>query len=654
MHRRCRIRGFNLDIGKPVVALVGSPNVGKSMLFYRLTGKYAWVSNYPGTTVDVTIGETYLEKEEVVVVDTPGVHSLIPVTEEERVTLRVLLEAKPKIVVHVVEARSIREMLPLTLMLLDAGLNLVLAVNAVDEARKAGFKIDFKRLEEALGVPVIPTVATTGEGVDRLRKAISECLSRGRKVKLRIQLPEDLEEKIKVCEKLLEREYSLSKRFLSILALIGEKDVLKIISEKEERGKEKLVEFKALKRSRVELLYVLSSSYQRLSNSLFSELGEVEGLNLSDKISELMVKPVTGIPLLLLTLLLFYLFVGLLGAQVVVDLLEKSFERYVNSTVNSLLEKYLPYLWIYELIGGEYGIITLGLRYAFSIILPVVSFFFIAFSLLEDIGYLPRLAMLTDNLLRRIGLSGKAIIPLVLGLGCDTMATLTTRTLENEKERLLVVILLALGVPCSAQLGVIMGLLPSITSLLIWGIIVLLMLLAVGYSASKLLPGATSFFIIELPPLRTPRLENILLKTWVRLEWYLREVLPLFILASILIWAGRLTGLFDLAISALALPTTWIGLPEKAAVAFLYGFFRRDYGAAGFFDLRSIGLLGERQTLVAMVTITLFVPCIAQFSAMIRERGTKTALMILLLIIPLAFLVGYLTNLLVMLLGGLD
>lgn len=357
-----------------------------------------------------------------------------------------------------------------------------------------------------------------------------------------------------------------------------------------------------------------------------------------------MMRPLTGIPLLILALFLLYELVGVLGAQVMVDFLEEDvFGRYINPWIDRVLNAYVPWGAVRELIGGQYRIITLGLRYAVAIILPIVGTFFLAFSIIEDSGYLPRLAMLIDRVFKKIGLSGRAVIPLVLGFGCDTMATIVTRTLETRRERLLATLLLALAIPCSAQLGVLMGLLAGRTVLLIaWAGVVTLVFLLVGLLASRLLPGERPHFYMELPPLRLPRLGNVLVKTYTRMEWYFREVLPLFILASVFIWFGRLTGLFEAITGALVPLVRWIGLPDEAAVAFLFGFFRRDYGAAGLYDLRPI--LTGPQLLVASVTLTLFVPCIAQFSVMFRERGWRTALAIVLFIFPFAFLVGGLVS----------
>ena len=276
---------------------------------------------------------------------------------------------------------------------------------------------------------------------------------------------------------------------------------------------------------------------------------------------------------------------------------------------------------IQTLIAFDYGIITLGLRYAVAIILPIVATFFLAFSLLEDSGYLPRLALLVDRLFKKIGLNGRAVIPITLGFGCDTMATLVSRTLETKRERVIATLLLALAIPCSAQLGVIMALLSANpASLGIWAGFVILVFLLVGYLAAQLMPGEKPAFYMELPPLRLPKLSNILEKTLSRMQWYFLEIIPFFILASVLIWVGKITGLFDAIINAAAPLMYALGLPSEAAEIFLFGFFRRDYGAAGLYDLQNSGALNGVQLVVSAVTLTLFVPCIAQFAIMIKER----------------------------------
>jgi len=301
---------------------------------------------------------------------------------------------------------------------------------------------------------------------------------------------------------------------------------------------------------------------------------------------------------------------------------------------------------------GEYGIFTQAVTYAIALILPIVGAFFLVFSIIEDTGYLPRLGLLLDGMFKKIGLSGRAVIPMVLGFGCSTMATMVTRTLETKRERLIANILLALAIPCSAQLGIILSILSgNPESLLIWAIVIILEFVLIGFLASRVLPGEAPTFILEMPPLRKPKLSNILAKTYSRMHWYFLEVLPLFVLASVLIWIGRLTGLFALALKVIEYPTVWIGLPPDAADVFLFGFFRRDFGAAGLYGMHDSGLLTGVQLVVAAITLTLFMPCIAQFMMTIKERGFKTALAISGFIFPFAFLTGFIVNTLLKALG---
>jgi ferrous iron transport protein B len=290
----------------------------------------------------------------------------------------------------------------------------------------------------------------------------------------------------------------------------------------------------------------------------------------------------------------------------------------------------------------------LGITYAIAIVLPIVSLFFLFFSILEDSGYFPRLALLVDRLFKKIGLNGRAVIPLVLGFGCDTMATMVTRIQETKRERIITTLLLALAIPCSAQYGVITALLSRRTAgvfgisyaWLAWAAIITLLFIVVGRLASGIVKGEAATFYMELPPLRLPRISNVVLKTVARMKWYFFEILPLFLFASVLIWVGRLTRIFDVLIAGLKPVVMLIGLPAGAAPAFLYGFFRRDFGAAGLFQLADSGQMNGSQLLVACVTLTLFLPCVAQFLIMKKERGLKNTILMAAGIVCTAFLVG--------------
>ncbi len=358
----------------------------------------------------------------------------------------------------------------------------------------------------------------------------------------------------------------------------------------------------------------------------------------------LSMNPWTGFPILALVLYFgLYQFVGVFGAGTVVGLIEENlFGETINPFVESLVRRIVPWQSIQELLVGEYGVWTLGVTYAIALILPIVTFFFLVFAILEDTGYLPRLAMLIDRVFKAMGLNGRAVIPIVLGFGCDTMATVVTRVLETRRERIITTFLLTLTIPCSAQLGVVLALLAQYPlGLGIWAGVIAGVFLVSGWLAAQVLPGRAMPFYMEIPPMRLPSLSNVLIKTLARLQWYFMEVLPLFLIASVLIWIGQLVGLFDWALRALAPLTQLLGLPSEASVAFLFGFFRRDYGAAGLYDLQEKGLLTGNDILVVAVVLTLFVPCVAQFLVTIKERGWKTALAMFVIAMTTAFGVGF-------------
>jgi ferrous iron transport protein B len=304
---------------------------------------------------------------------------------------------------------------------------------------------------------------------------------------------------------------------------------------------------------------------------------------------------------------------------------------------------------LHDFLVGEYGAFTMALSYAFAIVLPIVTTFFIMFSILEDSGYLPRLSIMVSRLFRAMGLSGKAVLPMVLGLGCDTMATMTTRILDSRKERIVTSLLLALAVPCSAQLGVLLAMMArlSLAAALFWVTLMLGVMMLVGWLSARLFGGERSDFILEIPPMRRPQLSNVLAKTLSRLEWYLKEIIPLFVLGTAMLFVlDRLKLLGMIATLGKPLVTGWLGLPEQTMTAFLIGFMRRDFGAVYLLDAATgpSPLLDPHQILVAMVTITLFMPCIANLFMIAKEHGGKVAAMMTAFIFPFAFLVGGLVH----------
>jgi ferrous iron transport protein B len=423
------------------------------------------------------------------------------------------------------------------------------------------------------------------------------------------------------------------------------------------------------------LALVIALRRQAVANQMLDEVMRAPAVHTPPRLewlSRLLMHPLGGLPVLALVLYFgIYQFVGVFGGGTLVDLLEGTlFGKWVNPWITRLAEGWLPGVWS-SLFVGEYGVVTLGITYAIAIVLPIVGLFFLVFSLLEDSGYLPRLAMLIDRLFKMFGLSGRAVIPLILGFGCDTMATLVTRILETKRERIIATLLLALAIPCAAQSGLFMAMLGAVQpyGLLIYLVVLSLILLLTGLLAARLVPGKPADFYIELPPLRLPRMSNVLVKTYSRLEWYFLEILPMFVLASVVLWLGSLTwngqavvfsphqGLLGYVERALDPLVALIGLPTmrdvqlnpamsvSGGMILLAGFFRRDFGAAGLWHLFRSGFINPVQVLVAAVTLTLFLPCVAQFMVMKRERGLKATLAIVGVVLVVSFGVGFLLRL---------
>jgi ferrous iron transport protein B len=596
------------------VVLLGNPNVGKSALFNALTGLRATVSNYPGTTVEIARGR--LAGTETEVIDSPGLNSMLPLSEDERVTwdlVRDVHDHPGSVVVQVADAKNLRRALLITLQLGQLEVPTVLVLNMSDEAEARGIQIDRAGLEEALGIPVRTTVATRGLGVPEVSAALAEA----RHPRNHLPLPEEVAG--------------------PALALLAD-------------GKTPPSAAPTLLARYHEMLLAHADTLV----ARFATEGEPPGRAVSRQLGRLAVHPVWGWPILGTILFVLYQFVGVFGAGTLVDLLETRFFEGIVSPLASALFAPIPWAPVRDLFVGEYGLITMGLSYGLAIVLPIVATFFIAFSILEDSGYLPRLAVMTDRVFKVMGLNGKAVLPMVLGLGCDTMATLTTRILPTRKERLLATLLLALGVPCSAQLGVILAMLAVVpfSAAAVWFVAVAGVMVAVGWLAARVLPGQRGDFVVELPPMRLPGLGNVLSKTVARVEWYLKEALPLFLLGTLVLFALDALRLLDAVVRAgRPLVVGVLGLPADASAAFLIGFLRRDFAATRLFDMSRSGALDTVQLVVAMVTITLFIPCIANVFVIAKERGWKTAARIAAFIFPVAFAVGGLVRVLMVGLG---
>ncbi len=558
------------------LALVGQPNVGKSVVFGRLTGRYVTVSNYPGTTVAVTTGRALVGAEVCDIIDTPGVNALEgTISEDERITRQLLETDDAELVVQVADARNLRRALMLTSQIAAFGKPMILVLNMVDEAWTRGIAIDAPQLAAELGIPVIEMVAIEGRGLPELRAALT-------------------------------------------------KGALATVPRLETAA------------ARAAWAHELTDRVRHVSTLSLAKVQEA--------IARATRRPVTGLPILAVVLYAMYLFVGVFGAQTLVHLLEDIvFGRWINPASIWIADRVVPFALVREFLVGQYGVITMGLTYSIAIVLPVVTTFFLIFGFLEDSGYIPRLAIFCDRIFRFMGLNGKAVLPMVLGLGCDTMATMTTRILGTPKERLIAILLLALGVPCSAQLATIMGILGGISFaalLTLFGVVVTQMVL-VGWLAARVLRGERSEFILELPPIRWPRIGNLVTKTRMRVWWYLGEAVPLFLVGTALLFVlDKVGGLVLLAKLGEPIVTGLLGLPKVTAQILVMGFLRRDYGAAGLYQLAHSGQLTGVQSVVALTVMTLFVPCVASFLMMVKERGLKVGLSIVAFITPVAVFTG--------------
>ncbi len=630
--------------------LVGNPNVGKSVVFGCLTGTYVTVSNYPGTTVEVSRGRAELGEHRVEVVDTPGTNNLTPVSDDERVTRNLLLAEGDAPVLQVGDAKNLRRALLLSLQLAEMRIPFSLVLNMMDEARQRGFAIDAPSLSQLLGVPVVPAVAIRGEGVEEIRTRASQATVSS----WTPRYSPGIEAAIGRIAQLLPSSSS-SPRALALMLLGGDDSLADWLGER--MSKEALLALQSAVEQEGRAFpqgaaYAINVERLQAVGVLVDKVlkkPEMRASSWLDRLGVLAMHPLWGWPVLLVVLAVVYEFVGVLGAGTLVDFLENTvFAKWINPLSTRVIDAVLPIPFIHDLLVGEYGIITMALSYGIAIVLPIVGTFFIAFSFMEDSGYLPRLAVMVDRMFRTMGLNGKAVLPMVLGLGCDTMATLTTRILETRKERIIVTLLLALGVPCSAQLGVVLGVLASLPAWagLLWVSVVVGTMLVVGFLSSLVLPGQRSDFVLEVPPLRRPQLSNILIKTSARIEWYLREALPLFVVGTLLLF---FLDRFDLlrAIQNATAPAVQglLTLPAQASEAFLVGFLRRDYGATMFFEMHRSGGLDTIQTLVALVVITLFMPCIANVFMIVREQGVRVALAMSAFVFTIAMGVGWILNL---------
>lgn len=627
--------------------LAGNLKVGKSTVFSWYIGRKREHVVYPGTGVELAAGRLGTERF-ARILDAPGFYSLQERSEDAFVARDLLVRRLVGGVLLVLDAKNLARGLALALQLAEFEVPVAVALNMCDEARQRGLEIDVEQLSSLLGVPVVSTVAIEGRGLWQLRRA----LANARPLAVRMRYPQEVESAAAEIANLV-RDRKVAGRGLAYLLMVGVPRIHRVLSDMLEPPLEKEVvrsceQLPVPSERSLDILLAESAVAQaeELAGQVTSTRARTSG-SWSNRLARLSRRPATGVPIALFILLLTYFFVGWFGAGFLVDLLEgKLFGELILPPLESLVER-IPWEWLRELLTGQFGLLTIGLTLSLAIVLPVLATFFFAFALMEDSGYLPRLSLLTDRMLRKIGLNGKGVLPLIMGLSCVTMAVLTTRMLDSRKQRIIATFLLILTVPCAPMLSVMMVLLADLS---IWATVTLfgmliLQFLFVGVLANVLIPGERADFILELPPLRAPRIRNTLIKTGHQIGWFLKEAIPYFLLGSFILYLFDQFGALQLFREALEpVSERLLGLPAESADVFFMTMVRREAGAALLAQQASTGLYDGVQVVVTLLVMTLMIPCINSVLVMYKERGGWVASAILVTVVLYALLVGGLVN----------
>lgn len=560
---------------------MGNPNVGKSVVFSRLTGVHVVSSNYPGTTVEYTKGHMKLGEERVEIVDVPGAYTLDPTCKAEEVAVEMLKEGD--LVINVINATNLERNLFLTLHLLEKNIPLIIALNIWDETRHRGIQIDIQKMEAMLGVPVVPTVAITGEGIKDLVTRIPEAASLHKD-------PKNADER---------------------WAEIGR----------------------------------ITSEVQTITHRHHTW---------RDRLEEASIRPLTGIPIALVVIYLVFTFVRQIGEGMITFIFEPLFEHVyapVLMPLSSILgsEGIIHDIIIGKLIDGlidfelSFGVLSTGLFVPVGIVLPYIFAFYLALGILEDIGYLPRLAILADNFMHRLGLHGYAVIPNVLGLGCNVPGILATRILESKRERFIAATIMAIGVPCAAMQAMILGLVGERGVqyvVIVYGTLFIVWFL-LGFILNKVLKGFSPEILIEIPPYRFPPVQIVFLKLKARMVHFLKEAIPFVLLGVLIINVLFVLGVMDYIAKITAPVIKGIfGLPEEATSALLVGFLRKDIAVGMLSPLN----LTTKQLVVGTTVIATYFPCAATFLVLLKELGFKGMLKSAGIMIAVAIIVGGVLN----------
>ncbi|MGB9713575.1 MAG: ferrous iron transport protein B [Candidatus Bathyarchaeales archaeon] len=640
------------------IALAGNANVGKSVIFNQLTGLNQIVGNWPGKTVERAEGTLHFKGYKIRIIDLPGIYSLSTFSMEEIVSRDYIAVEKPDIIVNVVDASALERNLYFTLQLLELEAPIVVDLNQVDCAAKKGIRIDAEKLSKALGVPVIPTVAITGSGIAELLSTVIAVAQGEKKLKpLKVIYGREIEERVRALEKMVNAELPqickvYPARWVAIKLLERDADVAGKLKNYE-NGRE-VLDYAEKMASELEKIHgepspvVIASERYSLASKIAKDITEFEApprISLEQKLDAVTTHKILGY--LVLAGVLASMFALIFAGGSLISASLESLLLKFSLWVGQWLSLFLPQVVVNILSKGVLDGIIAGITIALPYIVP----FYILLALLEDSGYLPRAAFLMDNLMHKMGLHGKAFIPLMLGYGCNIPACIGCRIMETERERFLAAFVVTL-IPCAARTVVILGLVGRYVGLhaaLALYAFDLILVFALGRIAFKALPGEPVGLIMEMPLYKKPSIRNIALKTWSRTRDFVYIAFPIIVAGSTLLVALDMSGFMNYIIGGLSpLISGWLGLPAVTSIPLIFGVLRKELTLILLENaLLQQGMaltdLSAVQMIVFSLVVMIYIPCIATIAALNREFGWKKALAVALIDVSLAFLIGGLT-----------
>jgi len=631
-------------VKKLTIALAGNANVGKSVIFNQLTGLHQHIGNWPGKTVEKAEGTLHFRGYEIDIIDLPGIYSLSTFSIEEIISREYIIFEKPDLVINVVDASVLERNLFFTLQLAELEAPMIIALNQIDIARRKGIEIDHQRLSEILGVPVIPTIAVRGYGVYDLLNAAIEAIEGGKAKPRKVRYGKEVEERIEKITSLLEKvNLTYPARWTAIKLLEGDE---KIIEEVKKISPE-ILKFARKMAQEIEEIHghscstVISSERYEVAGRIAREVQKIRPMAripLSQRLDDLTTSRIWGYPIMLLVVLSIFYGIFKFG-----DFASACIGDFLYS-LKPLFDQAIQDFTLRELLWG--GIIE-ALIAGVTIALPYIVPFYFMLYMLEDSGYLSRIAFLMDAAMHKIGLHGKAFIPIMLAYGCNVPACLGCRIMETERERFLAAFVTTL-IPCSATTVVVLGLVGKFVGIkwaLVLYVIDMAIILLLGRAAFKSLPGEPTELIMEMHEYRLPHLKTVASQAWFRLEEFLKIAFPLMILSSFVIKVTEVLGLFDV-ISAFISPITveWLGLRREMGVALIFGILRKELTLIMLATILGTTNFGEVLTPLQMIIFSLvtmlYIPCIATIAACVREFGWKKALSIAVFEVLFAILIG--------------